>query len=360
MSDVLFTGFPGFLGSALLPLVLARRPGQRAVCLVQEHFRSQAQEKLDELTLAHPEIDGRVDLVVGDITQPGLGLDPGIIANLSEVFHLAAVYDLAVSEELAHAVNVTGTQNVVAVCQQAPDFQRLQYVSTCYVSGTHHGVYTEADLDTGQSFANHYEHTKFEAEQIVRQAMADGLPATVYRPGIVVGDSKTGDTQKYDGPYFVLQFLMKQPGGHVVVPQVADPDRIQFSVVPRDFVVEAIDELSIMPDAVGKTYALTDPDAPTVRVMIDEFCELLGKSPHWVRVPLRLTTALVGLPGMEHILGFPQEALPYFAHPTIYDTTDATRDLARVDLACPAFTDYAPAMVAFVKAHPDVSSAAMV
>ncbi len=360
MSDILFTGFPGFLGSALLPLVLARRPGQRAVCLVQEHFRDQAQDRLDELTLQHPDIEGRVDLVTGDITEPGLGIDPAIIADLSEVFHLAAVYDLAVSEEIAHRVNVTGTQNVVAACNQAPDFRRLNYVSTCYVSGGHHGVYTESDLDTGQPFANHYEHTKFEAERIVWDAMAEGLPATVYRPGIVVGDSKTGETQKYDGPYFVLQFLMKQPGSHVVVPQVADPDRIQFSLVPRDFVVEAIDHLSAMPDAVGKTYALTDPDAPTVRVMVDEFCRLLGKSPHWVRVPLRLTTALVGLPGVEFLLGFPQEALPYFAHPTIYDTSEATRDLARVDLACPPFKEYAETMVEFVKAHPDVPSAAMV
>ncbi|MFN8126807.1 MAG: SDR family oxidoreductase [Candidatus Nanopelagicales bacterium] len=360
MSDVLFTGFPGFLGSALLPLVLARRPGQRAVCLVQDHFRADAQERLDSLTAAHPDIEGRVDLVTGDITEPGLGIDPGILGGLSEVFHLAAVYDLAVAEELAHRVNVTGTHNVIEACRQAPDFQRLQYVSTCYVSGTHHGLYTEADLDTGQSFANHYEHTKFEAEQLVRDAMADGLPATIYRPGIVVGDSRTGETQKYDGPYFLLQFLIKQPGSHVVVPQVADPDRIQFSLVPRDFVVTAIDELSVMPDAVGKTYALTDPDAPTVRTLVDEFCRELGKSPHWVRVPLKLTTAVVGLPGMEHLLGFPQEGLPYFAHPTVYDTTDATRDLARVDLACPEFVDYAPAMVAYVKEHPEVSSSAMV
>jgi len=360
MADILMTGFPGFLGSALLPLILERRAGDGAVCLVQEHFRDQAQERLDVLTEEHPVLEDRVELVVGDITEPGLGLDPDRVTDFVEVFHLAAVYDLAVAEDLAHRVNVEGTNNVIALCREMPGLRRLQYVSTCYVSGSHHGVYTEDDLDTGQSFQNHYEQTKFEAEMLVRDAMNDGMPATIYRPGIVVGDSVTGETQKYDGPYFVIQFLMMQPPGHALVPRVADPDKIQMSIVPRDFVVSAIDALSVMPEAVGKTYALTDPQAPTVRRMVDEFCRLLDRDPHWVRVPLRLSRTVVGMPFVEQLLGFPEEALAYFAHPTIYDTTHATTDLATVGLSCPSFLDYAPNMIDFVRAHPDVSSQAMV
>lgn len=92
------------------------------------------------------------------------------------------------------------------------------------MSGSHHGLFLEDQLDTGQTFQNHYEHTKFEAEQLVRNAIADGLPATIYRPGIVVGDSVTGETQKFDGPYFLLQFLMKQPK-YAVVPGSLTPTR---------------------------------------------------------------------------------------------------------------------------------------
>lgn len=359
MTEMLFTGFPGFLGSALLPLVLRRRESQTAVCVAQDRFLPAARGKLAAIEAEHPHVRGRVELVVGDITLPGLGLDRELVAGVREVFHLAAVYDLAVSEDLARAVNVDGTNNILDLCAGIDGFERLQYVSTCYVCGTHSGLFTEADLDTGQPFANHYEQTKFEAEVLVRTAMADGLPATIYRPGVVVGDSVTGETQKYDGPYFLAQFLMKQPH-HAIVPRVADPDRVQFSLVPRDFVVRAIDELSVLPDAVGQTYALTDPDAPTVRELVETFCGLLDKEPHWIRVPLRITQAVVSLPGMEHLLGFPEEALAYFAHPTVFDTTNATRDLAQLGLVCPAFSDYAPKMIQFVKTHPGISSAAMV
>ena len=95
----------------------------------------------------------------------------------------------------------------------------------------------------------------------MRKAMADGLPATVYRPGIVVGDSRTGATQKYDGPYFVATFLRRQLPV-AVVPAVADPDRVRVCVVPRDFVIAAMDRLSVREESVGRTYALTDPHRP--------------------------------------------------------------------------------------------------
>lgn len=360
MADVLFTGFPGFLGSALLPLALARRPQDSALCLVQEAHLREAEERLAELALEHPELPQRVRLVVGDITVPGLGLAPDDLADVREVFHLAAVYDLAVPEDVAHRVNCRGTDHVLEVCRSLPELRRLQYVSTCYVSGSHEGHFAEEDLDTDQQFGNHYESTKFTAEAQVRDAMAAGLPATIYRPGIVVGDSLTGETQKFDGPYFVIRFLLRQPTSHVIVPRVADPDRIRFSLVPRDFVVEAIDALSVLPEAVGQTYALTDPSPPTVRELVDTFCELLGKKPTYVPVPLPVAEAAMAIPGMERVLGFPAEALPYFAHPTVYGTSRATEHLAAAGLRCPSFRDYAATMVEYVREHPDVSSDAMV
>ena len=94
--------------------------------------------------------------------------------------------------------------------------------------------------DEGQAFRNHYEATKFTAELLVRQAMNRDLPATIYRPGIVVGDSQTGETQKFDGPYFFASFLKRQ-GPVALVPRLADPDRVRVYLVPRDFVVAAMD-----------------------------------------------------------------------------------------------------------------------
>lgn len=364
MADVLMTGFPGFLGSALLPRILARRDGARATCLVQAQHRATAERRLLEIEDEHPVTSGRVDVVEGDITVPGLGLDPDVARDLdgvSEVWHLAAVYDLAVPEAVARRVNVEGTARVLDFCRSRPAFDRLQYVSTCYVSGRYPGAFTEDDLEEGQPFLNHYESTKYEAEVLVRKAMADGLAASIYRPGIVVGDSTTGATQKYDGPYYLAEFLRRQFGPVAVVPAVGKPDDVTMSLVPRDFVIAAMDELSVLPDTVGLTFALTDPNPPTIRRLVDTFAGHLGKRVVWLPVPLSLARTLVGrVPGVERLMGIQAEGLDYFATPTTYPTTNTTTHLAGTGVTCPPFESYASTLLDFMIAHPEFDSSAMV
>ena len=364
MTALLMTGFPGFLGSALLPRLLARpeRTGMRAVCVVQPQHLRTARQRLSEIEEAHPDIAGRTDLVTGDITRRALGVDPvhtAVLEQVTEVWHLAAVYDLAVPKGVAQRVNVDGTARVLEFCATRPDLQRLQYISTCYVSGRYHGVFTEDDLDVGQRFHNHYESTKFAAEKLVRAAMAEGLPATIYRPGIVVGDSRTGATQKFDGPYFVARFLRRQPLPVATLPRVnAD---LRSSLVPRDFVIAAMDELSVLPVSEGRTYALSDPDPPTNREVAERFAEYLGKRLVWVPVPLGPTRLLVRrVPGLEWLLGLPAEALDYFDTPTTYDTTNTVTDLAGTGVSCPPFGSYAHILLEFMDDHPEIDAGAMV
>ncbi|WP_290514689.1 SDR family oxidoreductase [Aeromicrobium sp.] len=123
--------------------------------------------------------------------------------------------------------------------------------------------------------------------------MANGLPATIFRPGIVVGDSQTGETQKYDGPYFLAAFMQRQLA-LAVVPAVGAIDRVRVSLVPRDFVIEAMDQLSVLDRSIGQTSALTHPDPPTTRQVVDLIASHLGKTVIWVWLPLRLTRAAVG------------------------------------------------------------------
>lgn len=362
MTALLMTGFPGFLGSALLPLILARREGVRAVCLVQPRHLATAVTRMTEIQAEHPHTADRIELVTGDITAADLGLTSDARADLDdvrEVWHLAAVYDLAVPESVARRVNVGGTANILAFCGSLKRLKRLQYVSTCYVSGDFVGDFGEDVLDEGQRFRNHYESTKFEAEMLVRAAMSVGLPATIYRPGIVVGDSQTGATQKYDGPYFLAEFMRRQPP-LTVVPAVGDADAVKVCLVPRDFVVSAMDELSVMEVSRGKTYALTDPNPPTSRELVDTFAAHLGKKVVWVPLPLIPTRSLVdNVPGMERLLGIPAEGLDYFASATTYSTTNTVTDLASTDLRCPAFPDYAGRLLDYMIAHPEIGSAAM-
>jgi thioester reductase-like protein len=362
MPRVFLTGFPGFLGTELVRRVLRRPEAPGVLCLVQEKFAALAAERAS--TIAREEgVDARrIALVTGDITRPGLGLpDPRRTAReVSEIFHFAAVYDLAVRRPLAMKINVDGTQNVLDFAASAPSLSRLQYVSTCYVSGRWAGIFRESDLEKGQRFNNFYEETKYLAEIDVRARQAAGLPVTIYRPGIVVGDSRTGETQKYDGPYFILRWLLKQPT-IAVLPVPGGADRMRVNLVPRDFVTGAIAALSTLPVALGQCYQLADPDPPTIDETISGMGRATGRI--IVRMPITVTIAKAAIdwvPGVERVMGIPSNAIDYFAHPTYYDTANATRDLTPLGIRCPRYLDILPTLVDFLKRHPEIGSQAMV
>ncbi|MEM6954673.1 MAG: SDR family oxidoreductase [Myxococcota bacterium] len=361
MGTVFFTGFPGFLGRELLPRVL-ERSDHRAVCLVQERYLSHATEARGALERAHG-LKGRIDLVVGDITRPDLALGealPSIARDVVEVFHLAAVYDLAVGRDFAMRVNVDGTRHILDFCEKCPTLRRHQYVSTCYVSGRYDGRFQEDDLQKGQVFNNFYEETKHLAEVEVRQRM-DRIPTTIYRPSVVVGDSATGATQKYDGPYFAIRYMVRQPTPVVVMPLVGTPDRHRMNVVPRDFVVDAIAHLSGLVKSTGRAYALADPDPLTIAELIDGMERETRK--RLIRVPLPLNlakTAIDRVPGVKRFFGFPSDAVDYFVHPTDYDTTNTQSHLDGTGIAAPRFDSYLANLVRYVRANPEVPSSAMV
>jgi nucleoside-diphosphate-sugar epimerase len=349
--SVLFTGYPGFLGSELLPRILRRSGDIEAVCLVQPKFMALADERRKASGLAD-----RIRLIEGDITQPGLAPD---MPDVTEIYHLAAIYDLSVKRDLGVRVNVEGTRNVLEFARQCSALERVHYISTCYVSGRHRGLFKEDQLQTGQSFNNYYEETKNLAEVEVRFAMHQGLPVTIYRPSVVVGDSATGATQKFDGPYYVIQWLMRQP--HIAfLPVVGRPKRHRFNVVPRDFIVAALDYLSGIPGSVGKTYHLADPEPLTVDETINAIGEAIGRT--IIRIPLPAEVAKASIkyvPGVYKLLRIPAPAVDYFVHPTEYDTTNTRADLAGSGIALPRLRDYLPHLIDFVRAHPEIGSAAM-
>jgi len=358
---VFFTGFPGFLGSELVRRILRRPGAARVVCLIQDKFLALARERAAAIAAGEDVDPGRIELVVGDITRPGLGIDDGRAQarDVTEIFHLAAVYDLSVKRSLAMRVNLEGTRNVLDFAVSCPKLRRLQYVSTCYVSGRFAGIFRETDLERGQRFNNYYEETKYLAEIEVRRRRDTGLPVTIYRPGVVVGDSRTGETQKYDGPYYVLRWLLKQPT-LAVLPVPGGTDRMRVNFVPRDFVVGAIDALAALDGSEGVCYQLADPDPPTVAEAVTLMGEATGRVVVRVPMPVAMAKAAIDfVPGVERLMGIPSNAVDYFAHPTFYDTAQATRDLAPMSLACPRLADYLPVLVDFLKRHPEISSDAM-
>jgi thioester reductase-like protein len=347
---ILFTGFPGFIGMRLLPRLLELRPESRLECLVQEKFLGSARDAVAALEATHPHAKGRIDLVTGDITLQGLGLEAKrakeLRRSLVQAWHLAAVYDLAVARDVGRRINVEGTKNVIDFVAQARPLERLQYVSTAYVSGTARGTFRETDLDVGQGFKNHYEETKFQAEVEVARSK---VPCTVYRPGVVVGDSRTGETAKFDGPYFVLRAMEKMPS-----PGVFFRIGLGFgtvNLVPVDFVVEAMAALSAAPGSLGKTYHLCDPHPHSPGELAEMFAEAIGKSFAYLPVPMAVAKAFFAPKPVQRFFGMPVQALDYFDDPVRHDTTQATQDLGGLGIECPRLTDYLPRLVAFYRTH---------
>jgi len=349
---VLFTGFPGFIGARLLPRLLELQPEASYRCIVQEKFLGQAKAAIEQIEDAHAHTRGRIGTVVGDITSERLGLSASdakaLQKELTGAHHLAAVYDLAVKREIGLRINVQGTRNVLEFLQGARRFERLHYVSTAYVSGTAVGVYRETDLDVGQSFKNFYEETKFLAEV---EVVKSGVPASIYRPGIVVGDSRTGETAKFDGPYFALRAMSRLPSPGAFMKVGSGRNRV--NVVPVDFVMEALAQLSSKPSSENKTYHLTDPDAPTAFEIEEVFARALGKSFVYVPVPLVLARLFFTPGPMQKVFGMPVQSVDYFDHPCRYDCSLATAELERLGVRCPRFLDYAQRLVAFYREKQD-------
>ena len=364
--NVFLTGFPGFLGSALLERLLARGDGPVA-CLVQPQYAALAERRATEIvqqcTTATPTPENAsVQLYEGDITDPDLGLDddrPELFdrESVTELYHLAAVYDLGVDADLAESVNVRGTANVLDVAERL-GVERLHYVSTCYVSGRYDGVFTEDHLDEGQSFNNHYERSKFRAELLVRQRTNRGLSATVYRPAITVGDSETGATDKYDGPYYLLQFLLAQPATLSVAPALPGSMGAGLNVVPRDFVVDAIAHLSGREDTAGEVYQLCDPAPLSVPAFVESVADAAGR--RVLRVPTPKPVARQAFAMLQR-RGWSAEpaAIDYFDHPTRYACPNTRRALRGSGIECPPFDSYVERLVAYVREHPDVGDEAM-
>ena len=344
----LVTGFPGFIARRLARRLLADDPELRVTAIVESSMA-------DAASSAAQAIEGgdRLELLTGDIGERRLGLADDdyrrLASTVTTVHHLAAIYNLAVPLEVAQRVNVDGTGNVLDLCLAADKLEGLHYVSTAYVAGKRKGVVYEHELSLGQSFKNHYESTKFQAEVWVRELM-DRVPTTIYRPAIVVGDSRTGETQKFDGPYYLLRSISRAARTNTPIAQFGRASA-PFNVVPVDFVVDAIAAISKDP-AQGDTLHLVDPDPLTA----SELTVLLsrayaGREPS-LRIPATVVAGSLRLkPVREMFEGAPSESIRYLNHPVRFSTRRADEVLAAHGLRCPRFPEYAEAIVQFFRQH---------
>jgi thioester reductase-like protein len=363
MSSLFFTGFPGFLGVELLPKVLgAQEEKTVAHCLVQTRYINYAKKKLSVIESEYPDLSGRIQLHEGDIREPDLGLKDGnkLISDAKSVFHVAAVHDVSARRDAARRVNVDGTRHILAIARQAKKLERFHHVSSCFVSGRYDGMFRESDLEIGQKFNNHLEESKFEGEVSVAQARSEGLPVTVYRPAFIAGDSDTGATQKYDGIYYLIRWILSMPRVFFFPEFGGGPAR-RMNVVPRDFVVDAITHLSSVKESVGKTYHLADPHPMPFAIMIRSIGKLTGRK--LLPLPMPKDAAKLSLrhiPKLQRWTQLPPQATDYFTHPTRYDVENMMTGLKGSGIHAPRLSTYLPNLIEFVRMHGEITSRPMV
>lgn len=350
---IFLTGFPGFIAERLIERLAA--DDRQLLLLVQPAFVKKAIGSVEKIAAKTGVPLENFGVIEGDITLADLGMateDAAVVRETAtDVFHLAAIYDLAVGKDAAEKVNVHGTRNVNELVAAMPYLQRYNYISTCYVAGLRKGVIRENELEHNAGFRNHYEESKYLAELEVEKLKA-ALPVTIFRPSVVVGDSRTGETAKYDGIYYLIRYLMRAP--RLLRLLNVGNKRVRLNLVPVDLVADAIAALAFDNEAERKTIALADPEPLTTAELFDAIAKVLSGKRSVIIPPPALVEWALSLSVSPPITGLPFSAVPYFFLAQTYDTREGVRLLAKHGISCPNFRDYAENMINFVAKHPQV------
>lgn len=281
MSTLFLTGATGHVGKALLPELLAD-PRQRILALVRARDEAHLAERLRTLREPLGTAGERLLAVRGDVSAPGLGLAAPdrqrVLAEANRVLHCAASVRFDLSEEEASAQNLAATESMLDLARDLAEDGRLErydHVSTCYVAGDRRGRVYEHECNVGQGFRNAYEHSKCQAEERVRAAMARGLPTCIHRPSIVVGDSRSGATDSFNVLYWPIKIYAR--GWWRTLP--GNPDAL-VDLVPVDWLARAMATLVRDPGSIGECVHLAVGDrAPTISLLMARVRSITGGPP---------------------------------------------------------------------------------
>jgi NAD(P)-dependent dehydrogenase (short-subunit alcohol dehydrogenase family) len=342
------TGATGFIGRNLLPLLLAR--GDDVLVLVRPESKARFAAQVGRLDPTGV----RLQALSGDLTEPGLGLSEEERAGLlgTQVFHLGAVYDLTAPVEETERTNVTGTRNLVSLANEV-GAACLHLVSSIAVAGRFKGSFTEAMFDEGQDLDHPYYRTKHESERIVREEAT--VPWRIYRPGLVIGSSETGEADRVDGPYYAFKLIQQMRDAFPQWVPFIGPEGGPFNLVPVDFVARAIDHIAHVDGLDGQAFHIVDPAPLSLGDTLNVFCRAAHAPEFALRIDRRMARMLPGgfaamgsLPAVKRMreqalarLGIPDAAFTYMDYPATFDATGAQAALAGSGIAVPPLHDYA-------------------
>jgi thioester reductase-like protein len=340
---VLITGATGFVGMEVLARYLERSE-QPLVALVRADSDGGARERLDAVLenlfgARAGEYAGRVEAVAAELTTPRLGLTPARYAKLARrvgsIVHSAASVSFTLPLGDARSINVDGTRRMLEFAASCPELDRYAQVSTAYVAGTHAGRFGEDDVDVGQSFNNTYERSKLEAEQLVRSS--DGLPWTILRPSIVVGDRHSGWTSAFNVLYWPLRAFAR--GLFTAVPAIASAP---VDVVSVDYVADAVYELcSRQASTPGGTFHLTaGADASTIG-------EIAAAASRYFKRPLPKVVPPAEFAADDAMVAGSAAYFPYFSVASVFDDARARARLVPAGLSVTPVREYLDRLLDF-------------
>jgi NAD(P)-dependent dehydrogenase (short-subunit alcohol dehydrogenase family) len=346
------TGATGFIGRNLVQRLLQREGTVYAL------VRAGSRGRLEELRTAWGADGARVVPVSGDLSRQGLGVSEEDLLTLrggvDHFFHLAAIYDMAAGAEAQEVANVEGTRHAVELAG-AIEAGCFHQVSSIAAAGLYKGTWREDMFEQAEDLDTHpYFRTKHESERVVREEC--GRPWRVYRPGIVVGDSRTGEIDKVDGPYYFFKLLQR---ARRVLPAwlpTVGVEGGEINIVPVDFVAAALDHIAHQPGLDGRTFHLTDPDPRSAGEVVNLFARAADAPQAALRLDSDLTdpatslvrTGLRFLPPARRLAeaalgeaGIPAGVLNYVNYPTHFDSTATQAALEGSGIAAPPLETYA-------------------
>jgi thioester reductase-like protein len=346
------TGFPGFIANRLVRRLAEST--ENLILLVQPALLERAEEEISKISNEALRSRNNFRIVPGDISVPNLGLNDSdleiVRSETTRVFHLAAVYDLAVARDLAIRINVEGTRNLKELARTLPRLRHLHHVSTCYVAGKREGLIKETELRHDAGFRNFYEESKYLSE-IEIDDLKNELPVTIHRPSVVCGDSRTGDTAKYDGVYYLIFYLLRWPSGLSLL-NIGNHE-VCLNLVPVDYVVDSLSALAFDEKSIGQTLQIADPNPLTTNQLFNSISRSINGGQSKITLPPRLVEFFLMLPPSPAITGLPHHGVPYFFVKQTYDTLNASRLLEPHGLRCPKFESYVSRIVEFARENPD-------
>ncbi len=293
----------------------------------------------------------RIKILEGDVVSVDLGLSGDeysmLLKKITHVFHLASRYFYGMAEKQAYKVNVIGTENIVEFSMNLKHIERLAFYSTAFVSGANEGIIMEDELEEPKRFNNHYEKTKFKAEKLVRKYMKD-IPISIFRPSIIVGDSKSGEIGKFQGPYNLMKLFMIS-GAFLPMPKNGSTP---INIVPVDYVVDSMYYLSINKEAAGKTFHLVDPNPLNVKQIykiINKRLKREEKHYKFGQLSSVLFSSFFKVPYVDKLLIEQKTAFEFLYQHKIYNHINTTELLHGSGIKAPPLQTYANKLVDFFK-----------